>query len=92
METRQLLILIAEVFTRSTHEDIDLDQGPKDRLRRRDDMSYFNPSPKEIRAATLLIQEEWTERERLVRATGSCGSRSWRAPHVRVLGTSLPDE
>jgi len=92
METRQLLILVAEVLTRSTDEDIDLDQGPKDRLRRRGDMSYFNPSPQEIRAATLLIQAEWTDRERLVRAAGLRGPRRWRVPHVRFLGTSLPDE
>jgi hypothetical protein len=79
------------VLTRDS-EKVELAEGPKDRLRLRADMSYFNPSPEEIRAATLLIQAEWTERERLVRAAGSRGLRRWRVPRVRFLGTSLPDE
>jgi hypothetical protein len=91
METRQILAWIARALTRES-EEMDLGEGPKDRLRRREDLSYFNPSPQEIRAATLLIQAEWTERERLVRATGSATSRHWRVPHARFLGISLPDE
>jgi hypothetical protein len=91
METRQLLAWIARVLPRDS-EEVDLVEGPKDRLRLRQDMSYFNPSPQEIRAATLLIQAEWTERERLIRAAGSCGPRRWRVPRVRFLGTSLPEE
>jgi len=91
METRHLLAWIAQVLTRDSDE-AELVEGPQDRLRLREDMSYFNPSPQEIRAATLLIQAEWTEHERLVRAAGSSGPRRWRVPHVRFLGTSLPDE
>jgi len=91
METRQLLAWIAQVLTGDSDE-VEFVEGPKDRLRLREDMSYFNPSPQEIRAATLLIQAEWTERERLVRASGSRGPRRWRVPHVRFLGAFLPDE
>ena len=92
METRQLLARIAEVLAWDFEQKLDLEEGPEDRLRRREDMSYFNPSPQEILVATLVIQAEWTERERMVRAAGSAAPRRWRVPRVRVLGTSEPDE
>jgi hypothetical protein len=92
MDTRQLLVRIAEVLNWDSEEELDLAEGPKDRLRRRGDMSYFNPSPQEILAATLSIQAGWTERERMVRAARSCGPRRWRVPQVRILGMSEPEE
>jgi hypothetical protein len=91
METRQLLAFVVQVLA-SGSEELDLADAPKDRLRRREDLSYFNPSPQEIRAATLLIQAEWSDRERMVRASGVRGVRHWRVPHARFLGTSLPEE
>ena len=91
METRQLLAFVARVLASESGET-DVVEPPKDRLRRRGDLSYFNPSPQEIRAATLLIQSKWSERERMVRASGARGVRHWRVPHARFLGTSLPEE
>lgn len=85
METRRLLGRMVEALAAEADQAGDLPEGPRDRLRRRTDMSYFNPSPAEILAATLAIQTEWSEHERLVRAGGSAATRRWRVPHVRVL-------
>ena len=49
---------IAEVLARDFEQKMHLAEGPRNRLRRRDDMSYFNPSPQEILAATLVIQAD----------------------------------
>jgi len=67
-------------------QSADMPQGPRDRLHRRKEMSYFNPSPAEILAATRVIQTEWTEHERTERAGFSAAGRRWRVPQVRVLG------
>jgi hypothetical protein len=85
METRRLLARIAEVLAADADPLDELPEGPRDRLRRREDMSYFNPSPAEILAATLLIQTEWSDHERMVRA-GCLAPRHWHVPRVRVLG------
>ncbi len=85
METRRLLATIAEVLAADADPELNLLEDPRDRLRRRQDMSYFNPSPAEIRAATLVIPTEWSEHERMVRA-GYGAARPWRVPRVRVLG------
>jgi hypothetical protein len=88
MDTRRLLARMAELLGSDAEGLMNLPEGPKDRLRRRrKDIAYFNPSPEEIRAATLVIQTEWSEHERMVRAGGSAATRRWRVPLVRVLGT-----
>jgi hypothetical protein len=92
MDTRPLLARIVEVLTWEARLELDLAEGPKDRLRRREDMSYFNPTPEEIRAATQSIQAEWSEQERMVRAAGSRVLQYWRVPRVRYLGTVPPEE
>ena len=85
METHRLLARIVALLESSAWPPTDMPEGPRDRLRRRKDMSYFNPSPAEILAATLLIQTEWSDHERMVRA-GCLAPRHWHVPRVRVLG------
>jgi len=92
MDTRPLLARIVEVLTWEARQELDLAEGPKDRLRRREDMSYFNPTPEEILAATRSIQAGWSDQERLDRAAGSRVLRFWRVPRVRYVGTSPPEE
>ncbi len=92
MDTRRLLARMAELLLSDADQSMDLPEGPRDRLRRRKDMAYFNPSPEEIRAATLVIQTEWSEHERMVRAAGSIRTQRWRVPQVRILGAGEPAE
>ena len=47
-------------------------------------MSYFNPTPAEIVAATLVIQNGWSEHERMIRAGYPAPTRRWRVPQVRL--------
>jgi hypothetical protein len=84
METHRLLARIVELLASSADQPGDLPEGPRDRLRRRKDMSYFNPTPAEILAATIVIQTEWTEHERMVRAGYPPRMLRWRVPQVRM--------
>jgi hypothetical protein len=49
----------------------------------------FEPTPTEIREMCLLIQDEWSERERRARAAGSLAAaeffQQWTVHRVRVV-------
>ncbi len=91
METRTLLARMAEALALEADDLVDSVPRPKDRPRRRTDGSYFNPSPDEICAATLLIRAEWSDDEWLRRAGAFHQSRRWRVPRVRAA-VSIDDD
>jgi hypothetical protein len=54
--------------------------------------AVIDPTPDEIRAATLEIQSTWTDRERDVRAGRLGALKHWRVPFVRVSGLVCDEE
>jgi hypothetical protein len=91
METRTLLVRIAEALATDADDLRAPVPHPEDRAHRRTDGSYFNPSPEEILAATLSIRAQWSEDEWQKRGGELNRSRRWRVPRVRAVVTSDPD-
>jgi hypothetical protein len=92
METRLILDWFVQAFAGAT-EAVDSHSGlPVRREVVRHGSAVIDPTPDEIRAATLEIQAEWTDGERSVRAGGSGGIERWRVPRVRVVGLPAEEE
>jgi hypothetical protein len=92
METRHILDWFVQAFADAT-EAVDSHPGAP---RRRDFAGHgsamIDPTPDEIRAVTLVIQAEWSDRERTARAGGVGAAERWRVPRVRVVGLPAEEE
>ena len=90
METRLILELFAQAFAGAPETADSHSRLPRRRRFAPNGSAMIDPTPDEIHAATLTIQAEWSDRERIVRAGGAAEYARWRVPRVRVLG--LPAE
>jgi hypothetical protein len=84
METRELIQRLVALFD---SDGVPAEPGcieDGDVVSRQPRRPDYEPSPDAIRSATLAIQSEWSDDDRLIRSGKRSRPAGWVVPHVKV--------